>query len=90
VGVGLLVVCVGKGTKSSDFFMAQRKVYSGVLKLGEATPSYDTETEVCQREPWEHLTDKMLQDAADKHFTGELQQVRTKRGPYQTSLSHML
>jgi tRNA pseudouridine55 synthase len=73
--VGLLIICVGKGTKSSNFFMAQDKVYSGIFKLGEATPSFDAETAVCQHEPWEHLTDEGLQEAASKHFTGNLQQV---------------
>jgi hypothetical protein len=28
----------------------------GVLRLGEGTPSYDSEMEVDERLPWEHIT----------------------------------
>ena len=72
---GLLVVCIGKGTKSSMELSAADKSSSGVLRLGEATPSYDAETAVSETSPWEHITDQRLQDAATEHFTGELQQV---------------
>lgn len=73
---GLLVVCVGKGTKSAEHFMGQQKQYSGSFKLGEATASYDAETDVVQTAAWEHITDEELQSVATGEFTGELQQVR--------------
>ena len=75
MATGLLVLCIGKGTKSSMELTAEDKSYSGVLRLGEATPSYDSETAVSETAPWEHITERCLQDAARKHFTGELQQV---------------
>ena len=46
MATGLLIVCVGAATKSVDEFMAQEKVYSGTLRLGERTPSYDADTPV--------------------------------------------
>ena len=46
---GLLIVCTGRGTKWVDFFQAQVKGYTGCLRLGELTPSYDAETEVRRR-----------------------------------------
>jgi tRNA pseudouridine55 synthase len=48
---GLLIVCTGRGTKWVDFYQAQVKGYTGCLRLGESTPSYDAETEVrrCRR-----------------------------------------
>lgn len=36
--------------------MAENKRYTGTMKLGEATPSLDSETEVSQTAPWEHVT----------------------------------
>jgi tRNA pseudouridine55 synthase len=70
---GLLVVCVGRGTKSVDTFQAQIKEYTGALRLGEATPSLDAETEVSERAPWAHVTDAALAEAAAK-LTGEIMQ----------------
>jgi tRNA pseudouridine55 synthase len=37
MATGLLVVCVGRGTRSVEAFMAQPKEYSGTLRLGEGT-----------------------------------------------------
>lgn len=74
MATGLLIVCVGRGTKAVDAFMAMRKEYSGTLRLGEATPSYDADTAVEERLPWEHITDEALLSARDG-FLGELQQL---------------
>lgn len=40
---GLLIVCVGKFTKKIDTYQAQEKTYTGTIKLGATTESYDTE-----------------------------------------------
>ncbi|GAB4819158.1 hypothetical protein N2152v2_006204 [Parachlorella kessleri] len=74
MATGLLIVCVGRGTKAVDAFMAMTKEYTGVLRLGEGTPSYDADTEVSQRLPWEHITDEQLL-AARERLVGEIQQV---------------
>ncbi|GLC51944.1 hypothetical protein PLESTB_000565500 [Pleodorina starrii] len=71
---GLLIVCTGRGTKFCDDFMAQDKEYSGTMRLGEGTASYDAETEVSERLPWEHVTDADLQAAAGR-FVGDILQV---------------
>ena len=71
---GLLIICTGRGTKWVDTFQAQEKRYSGVLRLGQATPSYDCETPVSLSLPWEHLTDAQL-TAAAAAFVGDILQV---------------
>jgi tRNA pseudouridine55 synthase len=43
---GLLVICTGKMTKQIDTFQGQTKTYTGVMKLGATTPSYDLETPI--------------------------------------------
>lgn len=74
MATGLLIVCAGKATKLVDSFTNMDKVYTGTLKLGENTPSYDAETEVDETLPWEHLTNEDLSQAADT-FLGPIQQV---------------
>jgi tRNA pseudouridine55 synthase len=56
MATGLLIVCVGRGTKAVDAFMAMQKQYSGTMRLGEGTPSQDAETPVEEHAPWEHIT----------------------------------
>ncbi|CAI5509812.1 unnamed protein product [Closterium sp. Naga37s-1] len=74
MATGLLVVCVGRATKLADTYQAQEKEYSGVMKLGEATPSLDADTEVCERSEWEGVTGERLREAAEG-FLGECLQV---------------
>lgn len=73
MATGLLVLCTGKGTKAIDIFQAQEKTYTGVLRLGEATPSYDAESEVSERSSWEAVTDEQLRGAAAE-LTGNIMQ----------------
>ena len=58
MATGLLIVCTGRATKRIDAFVAMRKEYSGVLRLGQATPSYDAETEPEPEQElrWEHIS----------------------------------
>lgn len=74
MATGLVIVCVGKGTKHVDTFMAQEKEYTGSLRLGESTPSYDKESAVDATSPWEHITDAELLVARDR-FLGDIHQV---------------
>lgn len=74
MATGLLIVCVGKATKSIDSFVAMKKEYSGVLRLGEATASYDADSDVTVTLPWEHLTDEGLVQAREG-LLGEIDQL---------------
>lgn len=71
---GLLIVCVGRGCKRVDSFVAMEKEYSGVLRLGQSTPSFDAETAPDAEMAWEHLTDSQL-SAAAATFVGNIQQL---------------
>ena len=73
MATGLLVVCTGRGTKAIDTFQNAAKSYVGVLRLGEATPSYDAETEVSERSSWEAVTDEQLRGGAAE-LTGDILQ----------------
>jgi len=45
LATGLVIVCVGKDTKTISTLMGLTKQYIGTIKLGATTPSYDLETE---------------------------------------------
>ncbi|XP_065879340.1 uncharacterized protein [Euphorbia lathyris] len=74
MATGLLIVCVGKATKVVDRYQGMIKGYSGVFRLGEATSTWDAESPVIQREPWEHIRDEDIRKAAAS-FSGEIWQV---------------
>ena len=70
---GLLLVCTGKLTKRIDEFQAQEKTYTGTIKLGVTTPTYDLESEENETFPTEHLTEEIINEAT-KQFIGEIEQ----------------
>ena len=73
LATGLLVICTGKMTKSITDFQGQEKEYTGIIRLGSTTPSYDLETEINQKFPTEHLNHEMIYDTVN-NFIGEIEQ----------------
>ena len=74
LATGVLVICTGKHTKRIEELMAGEKTYTGKIRLGKTTPSYDLETAYDQDFPIAHITEELLTDCI-KAFSGELQQV---------------
>jgi tRNA pseudouridine55 synthase len=74
LATGLLIICTGKKTKTIETYQAETKEYTGRLRLGETTPSYDLETEVDKKWPMDHITPEMIEDATS-HFTGKIEQL---------------
>lgn len=74
MATGLLIVCVGKSTKIVDSYQGMTKGYSGIFRLGEATSTWDADSPVIQREPWEHIKDEDIKKTAASFF-GEIWQV---------------
>ncbi|KAL4378539.1 hypothetical protein GQ457_02G020590 [Hibiscus cannabinus] len=74
MATGLLIVCVGKATKLVERYQGMVKGYSGVFRLGEATSTWDADSPVIQREPWEHIKDDNIKKTAAS-FCGEIWQV---------------
>ena len=71
---GLVIVCTGKKTKEIDSYQAREKEYTGTFRLGQTTPSYDSETEPDAEFPTDHIHENMLREATRK-FLGEIFQV---------------
>lgn len=74
MATGLLLVCVGRtATSQIDTFMGMEKEYTGMIRLGETTESYDAESEVLETVSADHLTLAEVQ-AAGMAFRGEIGQ----------------
>ena len=73
LATGLMLICTGKMTKQIEQFMGMDKTYTGTLRLGATTPSYDLETEVCNTQPTHHISSEML-EVTRTQFLGNTQQ----------------
>ena len=73
MATGLLIILVGKATKAMERFMGQDKIYTGTIRLGETTASYDAESEVLARRPTDHLSDADVATAT-RSFIGTIGQ----------------
>lgn len=73
MATGLLVIVLGRATKLSELLMASDKVYSGRIKFGESTNSYDADGEMVASLPVPPLTLDILNETA-AGFVGDLMQ----------------
>lgn len=74
LATGLLLVCVGKATKSIPQLQDGDKVYTGTMVLGATTPCYDLERPIDRYFPFEHIT-REFADEAVHGFIGNILQV---------------
>lgn len=70
LATGLLVICTGKFTKSIDQFQGGIKEYTGTIRFGQTTPSYDLETAPEGNFPVGHVTLENVRETA-LTFIGE-------------------
>lgn len=71
---GLMIVTLGKGTKTGPFIEALEKTYVATIKLGEKTPTGDTEREVSETAPIPSLDASQVETVL-KSFLGEIEQI---------------
>jgi len=67
---GLLPLCLGTGTKISQFLMGERKAYSGTIRLGVETDTFDRTGTVTKTSPVPLIDDTLLRKL-EHQFTGE-------------------
>lgn len=67
---GLLVVLLGKATKSSSIFMGHDKVYRAEITFGVTTSTDDAEGEILEQQDVSFLSENSILDAC-RHFEGE-------------------
>lgn len=74
MATGLLIICTGKATKTLGQLQGLDKTYTGSLRLGATTPSFDAETAIDQTFPYQHITVEDLEQAR-LQFLGDIDQV---------------
>ncbi len=74
LATGVLVLCLGKATRLSEYIMPGAKTYRARVTLGVSTSTYDAEGDILRRCDAEHI---QLSDvkAHLSEFIGELQQI---------------
>jgi tRNA pseudouridine55 synthase len=70
---GLLIVCTGKKTKSIEQFVGLEKEYTGTCKIGERTPSFDTETAAHEWKDSSAVTEQQIKETARTYIGTQLQ-----------------
>lgn len=72
---GLLLLCVGQATRLQQFLLKWNKTYEGLVRLGFATTTYDTEGDPTEpRGEVPAINPQVLADL-ESRFCGEIQQV---------------
>lgn len=74
LATGLLIICLGKYTKRIEEYQASEKEYTGTIRLGATTPSFDLEHPIDQTYPIEHITENAILEAS-KQLTGTQDQI---------------
>jgi tRNA pseudouridine55 synthase len=70
---GLLIILVGRGTRLSEKLMADDKVYTGTIKFGEATDTYDVDGKILETKAVPALTLEHLNELAGGFIGDQLQ-----------------
>jgi tRNA pseudouridine55 synthase len=74
LATGLLVVCIGKATKNIETIQNGAKEYIADVCFGATTASFDLETEIDCRYPFEHINEDLLKSVLPS-FTGQQKQI---------------
>ncbi|KAF2468888.1 tRNA pseudouridine synthase B [Lindgomyces ingoldianus] len=73
LATGVLIVGVGRGTKTLQRFLECTKTYECVVLFGAATDSYDAVGKVVGKKPYGHVTRDMVEGALEG-FRGKIMQ----------------
>lgn len=73
LATGLLILCLGKGTKLAEKVQATEKEYTGTMRLGATTRTEDAEGEEENLQPYDHLSPASIRAAAESLLGESLQ-----------------
>ncbi len=74
LATGLLIICIGSHTKKIEGLQGLPKAYTGTIKLGATTPSYDLELPIDQTYPIPECDHNLMQKVANS-FVGTIEQI---------------
>ena len=80
---GLLVLCSGNKTKTITEFIEYDKDYTGVIRIGAQTNTYDTESKETDEISTANITDEQIEEVRKK-FLGKTEQIP----PMHSALKH--
>lgn len=77
LATGVLILCTGRKTKTIEALQAEEKTYTGTIRLGVTTPSFDAETEVDFKGDAQAISSLKFEEIskAAETFTGDLDQM---------------
>ena len=73
LATGLLLICTGKATKQAETLQGMPKQYTGAIKLGATTASFDAEEPEENQKSTDHITEKDVIETLNS-FLGEVDQ----------------
>jgi len=82
LATGVLLVCIGRATRVTEYLMAGRKVYRARVRMGVTTDTYDAEGRVVAEAPFE--VSRVQVEEALARFRGVITQVP----PIYSALKH--
>ncbi len=74
MATGVLVICLGRATRLSEYAMRSRKRYRAVVALGAATTTYDAEGDVVSQQDGSGISREEVESAL-ANFRGEIAQL---------------
>jgi tRNA pseudouridine55 synthase len=73
LATGVLLLCIGRATRLSEYLIGQNKRYEATIRLGQETNTYDAEGEIVAEMPV--TVDEEAIQAALSHYRGPISQV---------------
>lgn len=71
LATGLLILCTGRATKTIESIQGAEKEYTGTMRIGATTPSFDAEQEIDQTFDTSDVKDESIHEAVVE-LTGEI------------------
>lgn len=73
LATGVLLLCIGRATRLSEYLVGQDKQYEAAVRLGQETNTYDAEGEIVAEKPV--TVGREAIESALNHFRGAISQV---------------
>lgn len=74
LATGVLIVAIGRGTKSLGTFLGGTKTYETVVLFGKSTDTYDVAGKVVDSAPYDQVTKSLVEEKMN-NFKGKIKQV---------------
>ena len=71
---GLMILCTGSWTKKLTQLLGLPKEYTGIIRLGTTTPTYDLESMPENPMPFEQIDEASIRQLIQERFTGNIEQ----------------